>query len=251
MREAEILDLGSAAPVDRRVLHEAAAERLRELIIEGVLAPGAHLNERLLCAQLGVSRTPLREALRTLAGEGIVELLPNRGAVVATLGRADVEHAFELMGALEALNGELAARRATDAEIAEVRALHFEMLAAHTRRDLPAYYRLNREVHLRLADCARNPLLHETWQRLNRRLQALRFRSNLNRDKWDAAVDEHGQMVEALAARDGDRLAALLRRHLANKRAIVLAQLAGPAGDPAGDPAAPAREPLDRARVAT
>jgi DNA-binding GntR family transcriptional regulator len=211
--------------VDRRMLHEAVAERLRELIVEGVLAPGTHLNERVLCARLAVSRTPLREAFRTLAGEGIVELLPNRGAVVAALSREDVAHAFELMAALEALAGELAARRATATERAALRALHREMLAAHARRDLPAYYRLNSAIHRRLVACARNPMLADTYARLNARLQALRFRSNLNRDKWDAAVAEHTEMIEALEAADGARLAAVLREHLDHKRATVLAQL--------------------------
>ncbi len=213
------------AALDRRVLHEAVASRLRELIVEGVLAPGAHLNERVLCERLAVSRTPLREAFRTLAGEGIVELLPNRGAVVAALSREDVEHAFELLGTLESLAGELAALRATPAERDELRALHFEMRAAHARRDLPAYYRLNSAIHRRLVDCARNPVLADTYARLNARLQALRFRSNLNRDKWDAAVAEHDAMIDALDAGDGARLAAVLRGHLDHKRATVLAQL--------------------------
>jgi DNA-binding GntR family transcriptional regulator len=221
--------------LDRRVLHEAVAGRLRELIVEGVLAPGAHLNERVLCAQLAVSRTPLREAFRTLAGEGIVELLPNRGAVVAALTREDVEHAFELMVALESLAGELAARRATPAERDELRALHFEMRAAHARRDLPAYYRLNSAIHRRLVGCARNPVLADTYARLNARLQALRFRSNLNRDKWDAAVAEHDAMIDALDAGDGARLASVLRGHLDHKRATVLAQLDdAPHGERAG-----------------
>jgi DNA-binding GntR family transcriptional regulator len=229
-------DPPSAPPAaDRRVLHEAVAERLRALIVEGVLAPGAHLNERVLCERLSVSRTPLREAFRTLAGEGMVELLPNRGAVVAALSREDVEHAFELMSTLEALAGELAAARATAAERDELRALHFEMLAAHARRDLPAYYRLNSEIHRRFVACARNPILADTYARLNARLQALRFRSNLNRDKWDAAVAEHAEMIDALDAGDGPRLAAVLRGHLDHKRATVLAQLdrTGPSG-PAG-----------------
>jgi DNA-binding GntR family transcriptional regulator len=222
----------------RRVLHEAVADRLRELIIEGALAPGEHLNERVLCGELRVSRTPLREAFRTLAGEGIVELLPNRGAAVAALSRADVEHAFELLGALEGLAGELAAQRATPAEIDEIRALHFEMLAAHARRDLSAYYRVNREIHQRIAACARNPVLAATHGRLNARLQALRFRSNLDPDKWNAAVAEHGLIVEALSGRDGARLGTVLRAHLAAKRATVLAQLE-PAADGTVPPPAP------------
>jgi DNA-binding GntR family transcriptional regulator len=228
---------GAVAAVNRQVLHEAVADQLRDLITEGVLGPGAHLNERVLCGQLRVSRTPLREALRTLAAEGMVELLPNRGAMVAALSRRDVEHAFELMGALEALAGELAARRATPAEIDEIRALHVEMLAAHARRDLPAYYRFNRDIHRRIAACARNPVLDETHERLNARLQALRFRSNLNRDKWDTAVEEHGDMVDALVDRDGARLGSVLRTHLQNKLAAVLAQLTdiGSAPPPAAD----------------
>ena len=226
-------DLGAVA---RRVLHEAVADRLRELIIEGVLAPGAHLNERILCEQLQVSRTPLREAFRTLAGEGVIELMPNRGAVVAALSRADLEHAFELMTALEALAGELAAKRARPAEVKRIRGLQADMTTAHARRDLPAYYRLNRAIHALIVGLAGNPMLAESHARLNAKLQAVRFRSNLNREKWDAALAEHAAMVDALAARDGARLAALLRTHLAGKRATVLAQLDGDGVDPDTSP---------------
>ena len=211
--------------VDRRVLHEAVADRLRELIIDGTLAPGAHLNERVLCEQLRVSRTPLREAFRTLAGEGVIELLPNRGAVVASLSRSDVEHAFELMRTLEGMAGELAARRASEEEITAIRSLQADMKRAHARRDLQAYYRLNRDIHSALARCARNPELQSVHERLNARLQALRFRSNLNRDKWDAAVLEHEAMVEALECRDARRLGSLLRAHLDSKREAVLKDL--------------------------
>ena len=219
---------GSAASVipalDRRVLHEAVAERLRELIIDGTLAPGAHLNERVLCEQLRVSRTPLREAFRTLAAEGVVELLPNRGAVVASLSRENVEHAFELMRELEATAGKLAARRATPAEIESITTLHADMSRAHARRNLPAYYRLNREIHAAIVRCARNPELQFVYERLNARLQALRFRSNLNREKWDAALQEHHDMIDALNRRDARKLGALLKAHLDAKRDVVLAQ---------------------------
>ena len=91
----------SPQPVARRPLHEEVADQLRELIIEGVLAAGSKLNERVLCEHLQVSRTPLREALKLLAGERLIELNPNRGASVATLARADIEHLFEMMADLE------------------------------------------------------------------------------------------------------------------------------------------------------
>jgi DNA-binding GntR family transcriptional regulator len=224
----------SAVAADRRPLHEEVAERLRGLITEGHLAPGVRLNERVLCEQIGVSRTPLREAFKVLAAERLIELSPNRGASVVALSRDDVEQLFELMGALEALSGELAAARRTDAEIVEVRALHFEMLAAHARRDLPTYYALNRQIHRAINRCARNAVLTETYDSINSRIQNLRFRSNFNRDKWDAAVREHQRMLEALEAGDSVALRALLEEHLRHKRDAVLEHWPASDGRPAG-----------------
>lgn len=213
---------GSTFPIARLTLPEAAAERLRTLIIEGVLAPGAKLNERELSEQLGVSRTPLREAFRMLAGDGLLVQLPNRGAQVVAMSREDVQHAFEVMGALEAFAGELAVSRVTDGDIADLRALQAEMEAAHSRHDLPAYYQINRVIHDRLNAIAANPVLTHTYRTLNTRLHALRFRSNLNIAKWNQAVAEHRDMIAALAARDGPALRDVLIKHLRAKQQAVL-----------------------------
>jgi DNA-binding GntR family transcriptional regulator len=223
------------ASIDRLGLSAAVCARLREMIVEGVLAPGTRLNERVLCEQLNVSRTPLREAFKTLAVEGLISLQPNRGAVVAQMSVPEIEHTFEVMGALEGLSGELACARALDSEIAEVKALHFEMLAAHARRDLPAYYKLNHAIHDRMNAMARNPVLTETYQQINARIQSLRFRSNFNQDKWDAAVREHGSMQEALERRDGKALREILQQHLRNKRDAVIAVLRAAQSSPPGD----------------
>ena len=161
-----------------------------------------------------------------LAAEKLVVLHPNRGASVVALSATDIGHLFEVMVSLEGLSGALAARRATDAQIAEIRALHFEMLAAHARDDLPAYYRLNRQIHEALNRAADNPALTETYDSINIRIQHLRFRSNFNRDKWDAAVRQHGVMIDALSRRDGAALQALLEQHLIDKRDAVLAAMA-------------------------
>lgn len=207
-------------------LPRTIAGRLRELITEGDLAPGARLNERALGERLGVSRTPLREAFRLLAADGLVDLEPNRGARVVTLSERDIRELFELMGALEALAGELASARITDADVAELKALTFEMLACHARSDLPAYYRINRAIHDRIALAAGNEMLWRTYGTLNRRIQNLRFRSNFDRAKWDLAAREHVRMVELLERRDAAGLAALLRGHLARKCDAVLEVLA-------------------------
>ena len=203
----------------------STAERLRELIIEGELPAGMRLNERALCDRLGISRTPLREAFRVLAAEGLVALHPKRGAEVAQLSAEDIRESFEVMSALEALSGELACRHITPPEVAEIKALTFELLACHAREDLPAYYRVNRVIHDRLNLAARNRLLTDTYRTLNLRIQNLRFRSNFDRDKWNRAAHEHAEMVQALDARDGARLAAILRSHLHQKGEAVLAGL--------------------------
>lgn len=213
------------APLARSTLPQAAAERLRALIVEGTLAPGTRLNERELSERLGLSRTPLREAFRLLAAEGLLDQLPNRGVQVAALSRDDVRQAFEVMAALEGLAGELAAARVTAADLADLETLQGELEEAHRRRDLPGYYRVNRAIHDRLQAVAGNGLLGRTCETINARLHALRFRSNFNGPKWARAVAEHRAMLDALAARDGSGLRTLLVRHLHAKLQAVLEEM--------------------------
>lgn len=215
---AEILSMPTA-------LHGQVTQRLRQLLVEGQIAPGAKLNERELCEQMKVSRTPLREAIKTLAAEGLVELLPNRGAIAVELGEADILNTFEVMAGLEGLSGELAAQRITPEELTEIEAMHYEMKAAYTRRDLSTYYRLNAAIHRAINNAARNPVLTATYQQVNARLQALRFRSNQDGEKWTRAMREHDRMIEALQKRDSAALRAELIAHLGHKRDVVIEQM--------------------------
>ena len=209
-------------------LHKLVVEQIQQMIIEGALAPGTRLNERLLCEKLGVSRTPLREALKILAALGLVNLLPNRGAAVVQLTPQDIAETFEVISHLESMAGELACARITDQEIGEIRALHVEMLACHARRELPAYYRANQGIHDLINRAARNEVLRQIYTTVNSRVKALRYSSNLDRERWDSAVREHATMIEALEARDGKRLAAILERHVLAKRDAALATAQAP-----------------------
>jgi DNA-binding GntR family transcriptional regulator len=208
--------------ITRAGLTDQVAARLRTWLVEGRIAPGAKLNERVLSEQLRVSRTPLREAIKLLAQEGLVDLLPNRGAVAVQLGEADISHSFEVLAGLEALSGQFAAQRISEAELAELHALHYEMLAAYARRDLSNYYRLNAAIHNGINAAAQNPVLASTYARINARVQSLRFRTNQDDKKWKRAVAEHEQMLNALAKRDGPTLAQVLVDHLHHKRDTVL-----------------------------
>jgi DNA-binding GntR family transcriptional regulator len=209
--------------IDRQGLSTVVTARLREMIVDGRFMPGTRLNERVLCEQLLVSRTPLREAFKTLEVEGLINILPNRGAVVAQLSVDDVKQTFEVLAALEGLSGKLACDRITDEELAEIKSIHTKMLAAHARHDLPAYYPLNHSIHDRINAAARNAVLTATYLQINARVQNIRFRSNFDQDKWNLAVKEHCEMLEALEKRDGDRLQAVLQRHLYHKLDSVLA----------------------------
>jgi DNA-binding GntR family transcriptional regulator len=211
-------------PIARKPLHEEAADRLRDLIVQGRLAPGARLNERLLTAQLGLSRTPLREAFKVLATEGLVDLLPNRGAIVSPIDAARLSETLAVMGALEALAGELACGNATDAQVNEIRALHYEMLAYHARGDLAGYFKFNQAIHLKLVKYSGNAVLYNVYRQLNGTVRRARYMANLSKERWDAAVREHDEILAALGARDVRRIRVLLQEHLAHKLASVLAE---------------------------
>ncbi len=218
------------APIERRPLHNELAERLRHLIIEGDLAPGEKLSERDLCSRFAVSRTPLREALKVLSAEGLVRLVPHRGAAVAKLTLADLEEAFPIMGALEAVAGELACRHITDTEIAEIGALHAEMVRAYEARDLSGYFALNQDIHEKIFAAARNPTLTQMQRGLAGRVRRARYMANMSAARWAQAVREHEAILAALSARDGGRLGMLLKGHLANKLVTVRETLVADAG---------------------
>jgi DNA-binding GntR family transcriptional regulator len=218
----------AASVAEPRLLVAEVTERLRDMIVQGELAPGVKLNERVLCERLRTSRTPVREAIKYLASEGLVELLPNRGAIVTPITAVTVREMFELLGALEALAGELACVNASDADIAEIRALHYQMLAHHARSQLAQYFRCNQEIHMRLVESAGNATLANTYRALNGHVRRARYMANLSRERWDHAVDEHQKILEAFARRDKALLPVLLRSHLVNKMAVVMEALAQP-----------------------
>lgn len=209
-------------------LHEGLLDGVRKLINEGDLLPGARVPERELCARFKVSRTPLRECLKVLAAEGLVDLLPNRGARVATLDDKHLVHLFEVIATLEAEGGRLACQRIGPAELAEVQGMHYRMYAHFLRQELPGYFALNQAIHSAIMRAAGNPVLAATHAGLAGRISRARYMSNRMRsDRWQTAMDEHDAILAALTRRDGDTLGPLLARHLQNKRDIITEAMLG------------------------
>ncbi len=220
-------------PIARTTLHGELVDRIRAMIFSGELRGGDRVPEQKLCDLFGVSRTPLREALKVLGGEGLLDLAPNRGARVATLSEEDVDEIFPVMGALEALSGELACGRMTDTELAEIKALHYQMAMHHAKDDLRPYFECNQQIHEAIMDASANPTLQAQYRGLAGRIRLARYRANMTKERWDQAMREHEEMLAALEARDGTRLSAILRQHLENKRETVKAAIRDGLGEAA------------------
>lgn len=213
--------LDRVTTLTRRSLHDELADHLRDLIQAGGIKPGEKVPEKDLCERFGVSRTPLREALKVLASEGIVTLTPNRGASVTALTEQDLDDFFPVLGALEALSGEIACQHITDQEIAAITDIHNEMVEHYNNGDLNPYFRCNRAIHSAIMDATRNAVLQSTHKTLAARIMAARYMANMTPNRWARAVEEHEDILDALQKRDGTRLSFLLKDHLANKLATV------------------------------
>jgi DNA-binding GntR family transcriptional regulator len=159
--------------------------------------------------------------MKVLSAEGLIKLMPNRGAVVTTITRPDVEDLCQVMGALEALGGDLACQRASDEDIAEIVDMNRRMRAFHAAEDLANYFELNQQIHQKIIDSAGNLVLSDSYRRICVRVRRARYMANFSRARWNQAMAEHELITEALMKRDSDRLKSLLSMHLANKSKVV------------------------------
>ncbi len=210
--------IASARPTDSApdvTLVNAVAARLRDMIIQDQLQPGARIRERQLSEHLNVSRTPLREAIRILVSERLVDSLPNRGAVIANPDPTEVRELLQVLGALEAFGAEMAVKAASDSQIRAIERHHQDMLQAYRHADKLAYFKVNQTIHKAIVAASGNTVLVDTHGQLNARLYRVRFISNQQTSRWHEAVEQHEEMMATLKARDRERLGVVMREHLA------------------------------------
>lgn len=197
----------------RGELHRKATQALREMIVTGELEPGQKLREKDLCDRLGISRTPLREAQKTLAGEQLVTLRPNKSAIVASLNFVEIEELYQVVANLESLAARLACERITEVEVSEILSLHTIMRAAFESRDVAKYMECNQEIHRRIVHGSRNNVLIGTWTALSARMRRARRFGLVFADRWPEAIKEHDAMLAALLTRDGPQLSSMMVPH--------------------------------------
>jgi DNA-binding GntR family transcriptional regulator len=201
-------------PIVRQTLHDAIVSRVRDMIIEGTLASGTRIHEGNLGRELGVSRTPLREALKFLASEGLIELSPGRGAVVREFTAKDIHDSLIVLGHLEALGGRLACLNATDAQIRDICDLHERMLDMYRTGERRAYFKLNQAIHSAILAASGNDALIDVHGWLLPRLRRVRYLGHEGPDNWAAAVAEHETIIAALRKRDAETLSRALSEHI-------------------------------------
>jgi DNA-binding GntR family transcriptional regulator len=198
----------------RTGLHERAAARMRAMIIRGELEPGSPTQETKLSKALGVSRTPLREAMKLLAAEGLVELRPNRSPRIADIETDHVFELFEALAGIERLAAELAAQRATERDLQRLRLLQTRMESHHRDGRLDDYFAINGEIHGLIVRAARNAPLREAHETLLSRAERARYLALGAERRWSNSVEEHAAILAALEIRDGETAGRLLSAHV-------------------------------------
>ena len=193
--------------------------------MRGDLAPGESLFESEISEALGISRTPLREALKQLASEGLVELRLNRSAVVAPFRREQLLELFEAVSGIERCAAELAATRMVARDFERLEALQQKIEWHHDRGELRDYFETNQQIHSTIVGFARNAVLKSTHDILLPRAERARFFALSVQGRWDELVREHHDILTALKKKDGERAGKLLGYHVLRTGEIVAATL--------------------------
>jgi DNA-binding GntR family transcriptional regulator len=216
-----------AALVSREPIHEQILPHIRRDIVEGRWAPGERLPEPLLCKEFGVSRTPLRDALKLLEAEGLVELQPHVGAVVTDPGQPDVAEKMELLGALEQLAATKVAALKPPATLEAIRRLHAQMTKAAAAQDATTYYRLNDEFHRLIVLGAGNKTLAEMHERIMWHVHRARHRANEYERLGDNKAGDHDRIVALILAGDAEAAGRAMAEHVDSVSRLILAQHGG------------------------
>ena len=204
----------AAAPLGHRALYVDVAERLRTQIFERSLEPGAWIDEQKLALEFGISRTPLREALKVLATEGLVTMKPRRGAYVTEVSHEDVTQVYRLLAVLESDAVADVARHASDEQLAQLQALHDQLERQVRQRD--AFFATNEQFHMALLDIAGNRWRTQIVADLRKVMKLNRHHSLFKQGRLADSLSEHRLLMEAIKRRNAARATALMRAHFAS-----------------------------------
>jgi DNA-binding GntR family transcriptional regulator len=212
--------------IPRRTLQAEIISRLRDEIVQGIWGPGKRLQERVLCDRYGVSRSPLREAFRVIAAEGLLELQPNRGAVVTRPTLTDAIEYMEIVSALQTLAIRRACAIASDEKLAAIEKLHQKMRQASDRNQIEPFFEINNEIHEAIVQASGNAALVSMHDHADRHITRLQNLSGAKEASPALSMEEHEAFIGALLRRDADTAGAALARHLDTVTAEIKKRIA-------------------------
>lgn len=214
--------------IQKTTLHMQIADTLREMVMNGELKEGDKINENELCAVMGISKTPLREALRVLSVEGLICLVPNRGSFVTKPTIAEIIEMFEVMSALEGVCARAAAKKMNDAQFVALEKLHAKLESEYKRRDPKAYIRINNQYHAFIQELAGNRTLNQIVNGLRKKILLYRLQSLNLPGRFDDSIEEHRELLAAFRDRAPQRAERIMKLHL-QKQSRALEKLAAAA----------------------
>lgn len=200
--------------IETKTLHQEVADRIREMIRSGTLVKGQKISEKFLCDTMGVSRTPIRESLRILHSEGLVELIPHKGAFVSRPPMKEVRDMFEVMSVLEGTCARLAVRRMQPQDLEKIRVLHQRLEAHYAHRDHRSYLEANHEFHVLIQELGGNPVLNDVINGLRQKILLYRHRQLYQPERFRQSIEEHRALLNAFECLDAERAERLMKQHL-------------------------------------
>lgn len=200
--------------IEKKTLHEEIANNLRELIMSGELQEGDKIKEDELCRSMGISKTPLREALRVLSVEGLIKLVPNRGSFVSTPTFEEIREMFDVMSVLEGICARAAAEKMSAKDLATLEKLHTKLEKNFNRRAQREYIRINNQFHAFVQEMAGNRTLNQIVNGLRQKILLYRYQSLNLPERFEQSIQEHRDLIEAFRKKDSKKAETLMRRHL-------------------------------------
>lgn len=204
--------------IEKKTLHEDAANRLRDMILTGMLKEGKKINENEICESLGISKTPLREALRVLSSEGLIQLVPNHGAWVYKPTFDEIMEMFDVMIVLEGLCARSATEQMNEKDFLSLETLHRRLEEKYELKDQEGYLRCNNQYHTFLQKLARNRTLNQIINGLRKKILLYRLKSLSLPERLDQSIKEHRELLEAFRKRNAEKAETLMRIHLKNQK---------------------------------
>jgi DNA-binding GntR family transcriptional regulator len=211
--------------IEKKTLHEEIANNLKELIMSGELQEGDKIKEDELCSSMGISKTPLREALRVLSVEGLIKLVPNRGSFVSTPTFEEIREMFDVMSVLEGICARAAVKKMSAKDLAALEKLHDKLEKNFKRRAQREYIRINNQFHAFVQEMAGNRTLNQIVNGLRQKILLYRYQSLNLPERFEQSIQEHRDLIKAFRKKDSKKVETLMRRHL-KKQCDALEKLA-------------------------